>query len=126
MHYHSHLEEANRPKAIRGSAIGGGAFEHFDPMTSAGQAITQVESQMPQLARTSERLYACIAELDGLMSKLESSLEPVLNPPSPANANGTAAPDPVRCPIGRSMDARSDEVCAITARVRSLLDRLAC
>lgn len=86
----------------------------------------QVEAQMPQLARTSERLYACIAELDGLVAKLESALDPVLNPPSPVGAGSTATPDPVRCPIGRSMDARSDEVCAITARVRSLLDRLAC
>ncbi len=86
------------------------------------------EGQQPQLSRTSQRLHHCIQELDGLVAKLESALDPVLNPPSPANAAGasTVPPQPVRCPLGMSMDARSDEVCEISARVRSLLERLAC
>lgn len=95
----------------------------------AQQALTQVESQPPQLSRTSERLHHCIAELGGLVAKLESALDPVLNPDMTNKAGGVdavAAPEPIRCPLGRSMDARSDEVCEISARVRSLLDRLAC
>lgn len=92
------------------------------------QAIGEATAEMPQLARTSERLHCCISELDGLVAKLESALDPVLNPDMTAkNAGNTAAAlEPIRCPIGRSMDARSDEVYAITLRVRSLLDRLAC
>lgn len=93
----------------------------------AQQAMSQVEAQQSQLSRTSERLHHCIAELDGLVSKLESVLDPVLNPPAPATAAGnTSAPQPVRCPLGASMDARADEVCEISARVRALLERLAC
>lgn len=85
------------------------------------------EGQQPQLSRTSQRLHHCIQELDDLVAKLESALDPVLNPPNPANAAGaTSVPVSVRCPLGMSMDARSDEVCEISARVRALLDRLAC
>ncbi len=87
------------------------------------------EGQQSQLSRTSERLHHCIQELDGLVAKLESALDPVLNPDMTKQAGGVdvvAAPEPIRCPLGRSMDARSDEVCEISSRVRSLLDRLAC
>lgn len=111
----------------RSEVLGAGAIRSLADQSESRAAISQVEAQMPQLARTSERLHLCIAELDGLMCKLESALDPVLNPDvTNTGSAGAAAPEPVRCPIGRSMDARSDEVCAITARVRSLLDRLAC
>lgn len=119
---------------LTGAAIGGRMRplnpENFDPneLGFAQQAMTQAEAQQPQLARTSERLHHCIAELGGLVAKLESALDPVLNPDMTNKAGGSATdvPDPIRCPLGRSMDARADDVCEISARVRSLLDRLAC
>lgn len=116
----------NPHSSYRGEVLGAGHTRAFGEQMQAGVAISQAEAQMPQLARTSERLHNYIAELDGLVAKLESALDPVLNPPSPANATGASTPDPVRCPIGRSMDARSDEVYAISQRVRDLLERLAC
>lgn len=113
---------------ITGAALGGARRSNAEYADQAQFGLAQqIEAQQSQLARTNERLCLCIEELDGLVAKLESALDPVLNPPSPANATGSAsAPVPVRCPLGMSMDARSDEVCEISARVRTLLDRLAC
>lgn len=51
---------------------------------------------------------------------------PRVDDPATKNAlTEVATPVPVRCPLGMSIDARSDEVYSMTLRVSSLLDRLA-
>jgi hypothetical protein len=99
----------------RGLAIGGECAETALPPSE----FSQIDSCM-------NRLTTLIAHLNEAVGVLEDRLAPVLDPaPTVADSSNTAAPVPVRCPMGASLDTKSDAVHYATTRLHDLLNRLA-
>lgn len=95
-----------------------------------GTAIGSVElpKSQPQIDQLIERIDGCMKDLHSAIGTLHAQLGPVLMPEYEDNAKNAASgqtPQPVRSPLGQTLDAHGDQICNATAHLRDLMSRLA-
>lgn len=93
-------------------------------MRERAEKLHRLQQERGGLAMRQEVLQAQLAELGGLIERLEMTLQPVLRDPGPTAALHGMTPEMPESPLGGFLRGATSHVQDLTARVQDLLDRV--